>query len=165
MPTFRAVPRASREVRLRVKSPLAGSAAEVVWVVGETVYSKYPRPPGSVEVSRTVPTGSEPIAMDGLLTHWMSLSSVARKRVTSVRGNGPAFRTLMVIRHFSPLSQKRSPSPLMSCTMADSTMMFGSATRPQLASRANEMASSGMPLLSPSTMKGESQASPTPSLS
>src|SRR5947208_4590132 len=109
MPTFRAVPRASRDVRLRVKSPLAGLEADVVCVVGDTVYSKYPRPPASVAVSTVTPTGSDPTTMDGLLTHWMSLSSVARKRVTSDSGNGPAFRTAMVIRHFSPLSQKASP--------------------------------------------------------
>ena len=40
MTTFRAVPRASREVRPSVKSPVAGLAAEVVCVVAETVYSK-----------------------------------------------------------------------------------------------------------------------------
>src|SRR2546422_220366 len=41
----------------------------------------------------------------------------------------------------------------------------GSGILPQLTSRAYDTASSGTPLLSPSTMKGESHASPLPSLS
>src|SRR5881397_2171648 len=85
--------------------------------------------------------------------------------VTSDRGNGPAFRSATVISHFSPASQNASWSPLRSDTATPSTMMFGRVTLPQLTRRAYEIASSGMPLLSPSTMNGESQASPSPSLS
>src|SRR2546422_1498137 len=85
--------------------------------------------------------------------------------VTSDRGDGPAFRIETVIWHFSPLSQKASRSPLTSFTCTASTTTFGSGILPQLTSRAYDTASSGTPLLSPSTMKGESHASPLPSLS
>src|SRR5213593_500953 len=85
--------------------------------------------------------------------------------VTSDRGDGPAFRIETVIWHFSPASQNASRSPLTSFTCTASTTTFGSGILPQLTSRAYDTASSGTPLLSPSTMKGESHASPLPSLS
>src|SRR5262245_13868542 len=163
--TLLAVPMASREVTLSVHSATAGVAATVVWVVGDTVYSKTRRWPPMFEVSILPPAGNDPTATDGLVTHWMSVSAVARCRVTPVRLTLPTLEITSVISHFSPVSQNASPSPLTSFTVTDSTTRFGSVSLPQFTSTPNDTMSSGTPLLSPSIISGESQASPSPSLS
>ena len=146
---------------------------------GETTYSNWPAPTAgggcgqlgsnvapSVAVSNVAPTGrGVGRSIVPLVMQEMFGSAVVRIRWTLLNGTLPVFLRFTDIRTISPASPKGSQSPFTSWVLNDRMVNAGSATFLQVIAVVKVITSSGMPLLSPSCMNGESQASPLPSLS
>ena len=165
---FPPTPTASLLVRVTKKSPFAGLVPSVVVAVGDTMNSNSPAPGGvlmlgSVTVFTEPPAGMDGIRIVPLVMHEMSESEVPRMSVTALVLMLLLFVTWTPIRTTSPASAKMSWSPLRSLGVSGRTTSCGRGTFLQETVVVKETASSGMPLLSSSSVSGGSQISPRPS--
>ena len=163
MVTVVAVPTSSAAETVRKKVPFSGLPGLVVSVVELTMNSNSPAGSPRTAVSKVAPLGkASGSSMVCLVMQAMSGSVDPRISVTSER-SGPALRSATDSLTVSPVSAKISESPLMSRTVVDSTIRFASGRVLQETAVPKEIASSGIPLLSSSTVSSGSQASPRPS--
>ena len=137
-------------------------------VVWDTMNSNSPAPGGlltfgSVTVFTEPPAGMDEIRIVPLVTHEMSGSLVPRMSVTPLTLMLLLLMTCTPIRTTSPASAKMSWSPLRSLGVSGRTTSCGRGTLLQETVVLKDTASSGMPLLSSSSVSDGSQMSPRPS--
>ena len=119
----------------------------------------------ALDVSTTPRAAIAPTTIVDLVMQPMFGSPEPRTRFTPVTGMSELFLTTTDMRATSPASAKASWSPLRSCTFVLRTMSCGSGTFLQEMVVLKVTTSSGMPLLSSSSVWGGSQTSPRPSSS